>query len=284
MSIQRRQTPSALGGAMLPKRLLFTAFAGLLTMAVACTLDNPEAGDLSGPSELGTSIELRAVPDSLVSDGFSSSIIEAVVRNANGERVAGRTVNFDITTPGAGSFLDLGNLAPVNGARPAAGGVESGPSSAVTDGNGVARVRYWAPFRTDQENDTSVIITGRQQSTNFANQTNRQVEIFLRAANRPSFPGSATCGFIVEPNKAFYFPGEGIAFTATQLTGSETCTGNEIARYEWNIYEAPPVYKAGREIVHAFDVAGSYTVELVTTEAVTGCQELCDVPILVVSP
>jgi hypothetical protein len=269
---------------MLSKWFPLAAIAGILATVAACTLDNPEVGDLSGPSELGTSIEMRAVPDSIVSDGFSSAIIEAVVRNANGERMPGTTVNFDIATEGATTFLDLGNLAPVNGARPAAGGVESGPSSAVSDGSGVARVRYWAPFRTDQENDTSVIITGRTQSINFANQTFRQVEIFLRAANRPSFPGSAVCGFIIEPNKAFYFPGEGIAFTATQLNGSGACAGNEIARYEWNIYESPPVYKAGREIVHAFDVAGSYTVELITTEAVTGCQEVCDATITVVSP
>lgn len=267
---------------MLPKWFWLAAFAGILALAVACTLDNPQAGDLSGPSELGTSIEMRAVPDSIVSDGFSNSIIEAVVRNANGERSSGRTVNFDITTSGAG-FLDLGNLAPVNGARPVAGGVESGPTSAVTDGSGVARVRYWAPFRTDQENDTVVIITGREQSTNFANQTNRQVQIFLRAANRPSFPGSSTCGFIVEPAKPSYVPGESIAFTASQLT-SGACSGNEVARYEWNIDDTPPVFRAGREIVHSFSVAGSYTVLLTTTEAVTGCQTSCFASITVADP
>ena len=226
---------------MIPKWLWLAAFASILALAVACTLDNPQPGDLSGPSELANSIEMRAVPDSLVSDGFSNSIIEAVVRSANGERESGRTINFDITTFGAG-FLDLGNLAPVNGARPVAGGVESGPTSAVTDGNGVARVRYWAPFRTDQENDTVVIITGREQSTNFANQTNRQVQIFLRAANRPSFPGTDLCSFIIEPAKLSWVPGEPIAFTATQLTGA--CGGNEIARYEWNIDDTPPVFRS----------------------------------------
>ena len=266
---------------MIPKWLWLAAFASILALVVACTLDNPQPGDLSGPSELGTSIEMRAVPDSLVSDGFSNSIIEAVVRNANGERESGRTVTFDITTAGAG-FLDLGNLAPVNGARPVAGGVESGPTSAVTDGSGVARVRYWAPFRTDQENDTVVIITGREQSTNFANQTHRQVQIFLRAANRPSFPGTATCGFIIEPSKPSYVPGESIAFTASQIIGA--CGLNEIARYEWNIDDTPPVFRAGREIVHSFSVAGSYTVFLTTTEAVTGCQETCSATITVCRP
>ena len=168
------------------------------------------------------SIEMRAVPDQLVSDGFSSSIIEAVVRDANAQRVQGRTINFDITTPGAPGlgFLDLGNLAPVNGARPAAGGVESGPASAVSDGSGVARVRYWAPFRTDQENDTTVDITGREASTDFSNQVLRHVTIFLRAANRPSFPGTSTCDFIIEPKDEAYAVGDQIFFTATQITGS----------------------------------------------------------------
>ena len=284
MSIQRRLAPSTLGGEMLPKWFWLAAFASILALVVACTLDNPQPSDLSGPSELGTAIELRAVPDSLVSDGFSNSIIEAVVRDANGNRVAGRTVSFDITTSGASGFLDLGNLAPVNGARPAAGGVESGPVSSVTDGNGVARVRYWAPFRTDQENDTVVIVTGREQSTNFANQTNRQVQIFLRAANRPSFPGANVCSFIIEPIKPVYVPGEPVAFTASQLIGSDPCVGNEIARYEWNIDDTPPVFRAGREIVHAFSAAGSYTVFLTTTEAVTGCQVSCFADITVASP
>lgn len=287
MSTQRSQAPSALGGTMLPKWFWLAAFAGVVSVIVACTLDNPQASDLSGPSELGTAIEMRAVPDTLVSDGFSSAIIEAVVRNANGERQPGRTVNFDITSSNSPGFLDLGNLAPVNGPRPVAGGVEAGPVSAVTDNSGVARVRYWAPFRTDQENDTTVLITGREASTNFADQTLRTVTIFLRAANRPSFPGSDVCGFIIEPNKPFYFTGEAIAFTATQLvgdSGATGCVGNEIARYEWNIDDTPPVFRSGREIVHSFSAAGTYTVELITTEAVTGCQVLCTSSVTVVVP
>ena len=144
MTIQQK-VPSAQGGKMMTKWLWLPAAVGLVLYA-ACTLDDPTPPELAGPSELGLASELRAVPDQLVSDGFSSSIIEAVVRDANAQRTQGRTISFDITRSGAG-FLDLGNLAPVNGARPAAGGVESGPISAVSDANGVARVRYWAPFR-----------------------------------------------------------------------------------------------------------------------------------------
>lgn len=247
----------------------------------ACLLDNPDAPDLAGPSTAARSITIRAIPDAIVSDGFSSSVIEAVLFGPNGERVPGATVLFEIQA--GGQFFDLGNLAPLNGARPFAGGVESGPVSAVTDGDGVARARYWAPFRTDQENDTTVTIAARESGTNTRGVNFAEADIFLRAANRPSFPGSNLCGFIIEPNKPFYEIGEPVAFTATQLIGDDSvdgCAGNEIARYEWNI--PPTTFKAGREIVHAFSVAGTYTVELVTTEAVTGCQTICTADVEVV--
>lgn len=266
-------------------RLAVLAAAFLFgSLSVSCTLDNPAPPEISGPSELGTSVEMRANPDQLVADGFSSAVIEAVVRDSNGQRTSGTTVLFDITSPSATVFFDLGNLAPLNGPRPAAGGVESGPVSSVTDGDGVARARYWAPFRTDQENDTIVTVTGRPAGTDFNAAVFRPATIFLRAANRPSFPGSSECGFTIEPNKPSYDVGEPIAFTATQLlgdsAGSSACAGNAIARYEWNIDDG--TYREGRDLVHAFAAVGTFTVELVTTESVTGCQAICTATIDVV--
>ncbi len=252
-----------------------------LALQLSCTLDNPQAPKLAGPSELGTSVEMRAVPDQLVADGFSSSVIEAVVRDANGERTQGASVLFDIAQ--SGQFLDLGNLAPLNGARPTAGGVESGPVSAVSDGDGVARVRYWAPFRTDQVNDTTVTVTGRPSGTDFNAAVFRPVKIFLRAADRPSFPGSNICGFTLEPAKASYKVGEPISFTATQMTGDDSvdgCVGNAIARYEWTLSDG--TYKADRGLVHAFSSTGTFTVTLTTTESVTGCVATCPHTVTVV--
>jgi plastocyanin len=146
----------------------------------------------------------------------------------------------------------------------------------VSDGDGVARARYWAPFRTDQENDTTVIITGRPAGVNFNTAVFRTASIFLRAANRPSFPGSNICGFIWEPEKLTYDVGEAISFTATQLIGDDSiagCAGNEIARYEWIFDDGTT--RAGRDVVHAFSTAGEHTIILVTHEAVTGCRAVC---------
>lgn len=248
---------------------LFTLLA--LSLCGACLLDDPEVPDLAGPSSAAREIEMRANPDSLVSDGFSSSLIEAVLRGPNGERISGATINFEIQESGDSSLrFDLGNLAPLNGPRPGLGGVESGPVSDVTDGNGVARARYWAPFRTDQENDTSVTIAAREASTNFRGAVFSQAEIFLRAANRPSFPGGEDCGFIWEPEKIVYEVGEPIAFTATQATGAN---GNPIARYEWLLSDGDTY--VGRNFVHAFAAPNTYTIILVTHESITGARETC---------
>lgn len=255
---------------------LVAAIAALGTLS-GCTLDDAAPPEISGPSELATSIEMRAIPDQLVADGFSSSVIEAVVRDVNGQRDSGVTVVFDLTSPGAGVFFDLGNLSPLNGPRPTAGGVEAGPVSSVSDGDGVARARYWAPFRTDQENDTVVTVTGRPLGTDFNAAVFRSAQIFLRAANRPSFPGADTCAFIVEPEKLLYKVGEPIAFTATQATGAN---GNPIARYEWLFDDLTT--KVGRDVVHAFATPGTHLIFLVTHESVTGARETCDTSLDVV--
>lgn len=252
---------------------LFVLLASVL--GGACLLDNQEAPELAGPSTMARSIQIRAIPDAIVSDGFSSSVLEAVMQGPNGERVSGATIIFEIqATPGSSGqqFLDLGNLAPLNGARPQAGGVEAGPVSAVTDGDGVARARYWAPFRTDQENDTTVTIAARESGTNVRGAVFAQADIFLRAANRPSFPGTSACGFIVEPQDIAYKVGDEIFFTATQLTGA---AGHPIARYEWDYGDNSP-RKTGRDAGHVYTSEDTFTVTLFTTESISGAQENCN--------
>jgi hypothetical protein len=155
--------------------------------------------------------------------------------------------------------------------------VESGPVSAVTDGDGVARARYWAPFRTDQENDTIVTVTGRPAGTDFNTAVFRPVTIFLRAANRPSFPGTDACGFIIEPSKDSYKVGEPIAFTATQATGAN---GNPIARYEWIFSDL--TVKAGRDTVHSFATTGVFDITLVTHESISGARDECSDSVTIV--
>ncbi len=164
-----------------------------------------------------------------------------------------------------------------------------------TNGNGVVRARYWAPFRTDQENDIVVTITGRPTgNSDFRDAIFRQVDIFLRAANRPMFPGDDTCSILVEPTQSIYDVGQLIFFTATQIAGAG---GFPIARYEWEFDSTDvdgdgdtEVGPAERNVAFAFDeellsgVVRTYVVRLTTTESQSGIQTSCTVSILVTNP
>jgi PKD repeat protein len=76
----------------------------------------------------------------------------------------------------------------------------------------------------------------------------------------------------VEPAKETYDVSERIFFTATQATGG---TGQPIARYEWEFGDPRGSTAVGRSVSHAYNVAGSYSVTLVTTESVTGAVSTC---------
>ena len=212
MGIPRRLAPSTLGGTMLPKWFWLAALAGILALVVACTLDNPESPELTGPSALGRSVEVRAVPDQLISDGFSNSIIEAVLRGPNSERIPGAEIYFDIE-----GFVDLGNLTPLNQKQPPSvlGAEEATAVFATTSADGVARARYWAPFRTDQPNDRVVTILARETKTDFRQNIFGKADIFLRAADRP-IPGPIPA------------PSPNCPTPSASLELSQLCSGGEI--------------------------------------------------------
>jgi hypothetical protein len=207
------------------RRLLALA---LLVTIPGCLLDDPDTPELEGPSTLGHAIDLLAHPDQLVADGWSSAVIEAVLRDPNSNRIAGATIFFDIQ-----GFVDQGNLAPLNGPRPTYGGVEATQVTAVTDGDGVARVRYWAPFRTDQPDDDTVTILAREGGTNFRQALGAagQTDIFLRAADRP-IPGPIP------------IPSPGCDAPTADLALSGLCSGGEI-RSGANIFGIGSASEAG---------------------------------------
>jgi hypothetical protein len=215
---------------------------------------------------------MSANPDQLTANGRSSSVITATLRDANGQTLAGITIHFDLTPTGSGVFADLGVIARLNSDRPVPGGPRRHAVSAVTNGNGVAKIRYWSPFRTDSENDASVTITGRPAGRDFNAAILRSVNIFLRAANRPIFPGSGSCGISVEPTQPTYSVGQGIFFTATQAVG--------VARYEWDFGDGT-VGPPQRNVSHVYDSTGTFSVTLTQTSSTSGLQSSCGTSIIV---
>ncbi len=109
--------------------------AVLLVALTGCGgLDRPASPDLSGPADVGVSVELTALPDTLNADGVSQSVIRLVLRDQNGQPVSGRSVLFEHDGDGY--------LAPST-ASTFVGPVQTGLVMA-TDRDGVAYVVYVA--------------------------------------------------------------------------------------------------------------------------------------------
>jgi len=167
---------------------------GALLAFQGCGLDDVDIPELDGPSTLAASLQLRATPDLLIADGASQSVITAVFRDQNGRPAANRDIFFTIADE-SGRFAAIGHFPTAEG-----------PGFAVTvrtDAQGVARVVYQAPARTDATADQTVLIAARPIGDDASGAIYRTVRIELRSAEPRLFPAnpnnaSPTCRFIVE--------------------------------------------------------------------------------------
>jgi len=68
--------------------LLVSIAAAML--ATGCTLDKQDAPALAGPSGYALSVTMTATPDVLPRDGNSSSVVQLIARDADGNPLAGQ--------------------------------------------------------------------------------------------------------------------------------------------------------------------------------------------------
>ena len=214
---------------------------------------------------------MTANPDFVVADNESVSVIQATLRNQNGQPLGGRAVVFRITDEN-GAPVGLGELTPVGGIAIAAGSA----ATAVTNGNGVAEVRLSAPARTDLLSSTSVMVQARQVTDDFNGAVLSSVRVQIIPAEPVLFPPNPNntppnCSFSVQPFRIndTYAVGEQILF---QSASSDPDLGGRIVRYEWAFGDG--VFDEKPNVNHAFGIAGTYKV----THAVTdnnGAQSQC---------
>jgi hypothetical protein len=167
----------------------------VLVVFQACVgLDDVDVPELDGPSTLAANLILTATPDLLVADGVSQSVITAQFLDVNGRATPNREVFFTIADED-GVFAAIGSF-PTG----------EGPAFAVsvrTDGNGVARIVYQAPPRTDATGDQTVLIAARPIGTDATAALYRTVRIELRSAEPRQFPPNPlnrppVCQFVIE--------------------------------------------------------------------------------------
>lgn len=228
-----------------------------------CGLEEVEIPAFEGPSELATAVTMRATPDQIVADGFSTSLITATVFDENGRPAAGREIFFAVSSPEA-LFLDLGHLRSTGPDR----GVGTG-LAVRTDGGGNARVVYVAPPRTDQTANSSILISARPVGEDFNGAVYRTVRIELRSAEPRLFPNpggdGVACHFLVEaPNAACLGDGSSCTVRANQTIGFQTTSSGDIIRYEWFFGDGSRV-EHGPDQAHVFRVTGTFQVTHVVT-------------------
>ena len=242
--------------------------AGLLTLGLTlqgCGLDEvPVPESLIGPSELGLSLRVLALPDVVVADGIQTSVIQAVLQDQNGARVAGRGIVFTIMDE-SGRTAEIGQLTSATGAR------VFGSTTIPTNANGIAQVVYTTPERRDFTADAK-IKTGARPVGNDANGAPLfTVTLELRSAEPRRFPGggsSPNCSFITAPNNPIASEGTVLRFTST----SSVASPEYIVRYEW--YFGDGTASVGAEgiidVQHPYPNQGTYTVTHVVTSNLGG--------------
>ncbi|MGE5198045.1 MAG: PKD domain-containing protein [Rhodospirillaceae bacterium] len=224
------------------------ATALLVAIAVAagagCTVDKQDAPELSGPSELGTSITLSASPDTLRQDGASQSLITIQAQDGNGQPVRNLPVRLDIAVNGV--LADFGQLSGKN---------------LVTGGDGRASVSYTAPLAAADpvDNQTVVQILATPGGTDFGNATSRSVSIRL-----------VPPGIILPPNGTpvpsfTYAPSApstrvDVTFDASLSSDSD----GRIVSYAWNFGDGSQ--GSGMVVEHDFRDIGTFVVTLTVTD------------------
>jgi PKD repeat protein len=230
-----------------------------------CSVKKTETPDPTGPSELGTSLELRVSPDVLVMDGVSQSTLTITTRDSNGKIMPNIAVRVELTA--GGQIVDVfGRLSTKN---------------VSTGGDGRATVTYTAPNTAASTNSDSgnigVTLIATPAGTDYRSALARQVDIRLvpQGVVLPQ-AGSPFPSFTYSPAN----PGEGqdVTFDASATIAScipdpaspndaTKCTPGDgvVTSYQWDFGNGQT--GAGVRPVTRFATRGDYQVKLVVTNS-----------------
>jgi PKD repeat protein len=207
----------------------------------ACTTKKTEPPDLSGPSELSTSLAITASPDTLTQDGQSLSTIVVTARNANGQPLPNLSLRADIAVNGV--VTDFGELSAKN---------------LATDSNGTATFTYRAPEAVDSaDRNTLVTIKVTPQSGDARGDIPRTIQIRLVPKGTVSGGLTQVPDFTVSPSAPKQL--ESVVFDASDPQLDATLVG-----YAWDFGDGST--GSGRTATHEYRDAGTFSATLTVTD------------------
>lgn len=242
-----------------------------------CGLEKVEVpGSLIGPSELGTSLEMHAIPDIVVADGIQTSVIRVIVRDKDGALVPNKDIVFTLADE-QGRYAEIGTLTSASGAR------VFGATTIRTNSQGIAQVVYTTPERRDVTDNIKIVVFARPVGTDASARLLSSVRIDLRSAEPRRFPqggGSApSCSFNMAPNNPINKEGTVLRFFST----ASATPPERVIRYEW--YFGDGTDSSGAEglidVQKGYPFAGVYTVTHIVTSSF-GFQSSCERTITIV--
>jgi PKD repeat protein len=217
----------------------------MLVLAGGCTMKNQDAPDLTGPSELSTSLTITATPDTIPQDGSTQSLIAIVARDANNQPIANLSLRLDVVVDGQFAN-DFGRLSAQN---------------VVTGSDGRASATYTAPASVfgSATPEAFIRIMVTPIGNNFDNASPRSVSLRLVAPATIYTPGSPVASFTYSPANPKV--GENVSFNASASTDPD----GSIVQFQWTYGDGDVEY--GETQIHDFARVGTYNVILTVTDS-----------------
>jgi hypothetical protein len=225
-----------------------TALLAAASLTAACTIKETPAPSLMGPSEYALSLTIAALPDLVMRDGVSQSVIVVTARDALGQPIRAQQLRLDMLVNGA--FQDFGMLST---------------HTLFTGTDGRATAVYTAPpapalgasIITDRITFVVSPVGSNQQGTSF---TSADVRLVVPIVTTPGAP----VAFFT------YAPSSGIT-TATNVafngSGSYPVAGSRIVNYAWDWGDGTTDnFNSSPAEDHDWAGAGTYSVTLTVTD------------------
>lgn len=214
-------------------------------LATGCTIQRQEAPELSGPSELATSVQLTATPDRLVQDGVSQAVINALVRDHQSQPMAGLGIQWSVS---------------------ASDGQHIAPSSvmSVTDAQGRASTIITAPGAPSQlpTSPVRLVVSATPLGTDSASATPRTIVVDLvppggtPSANRNPVPAFSIVPAVANVNQS-------VTFDASNTMDEGVICGGRCS-YMWDFGDFTT--GGGVSISHTYTLPNTYTVTLTVVD------------------
>jgi hypothetical protein len=227
------------------RRLTFGVFAVSVALS-ACTVKQSDVANPAGPSVLATSVELSAVPDTVVLNGQQSVIVIAA-HDAAGAPLSGLHVHLDVLVGAIASLC---------------GGLS--PTDVITNSDGRATAVFTAPTTPLPKPECSglgstVTIRAFPVGTNAqtTNTSTASINLLTPTTNTPS--KTFAVNFSMSPTPGI------VNFPITFGDAGSVSPGHAITTYEWSFGDGTP-NKSGANVVHDYGSRGTYVVSLTITD------------------